>query len=245
MIQKINSRISKFGFQLIGNGSLKKLQKGEFKKDAFDTQKSIIGKGNITIFDVGSNRGDITQKYNSLFPNSKIFAFEPFPENADIFDFRFSYQKNIQLNRIALSEKQGSLSFYVNESSDTNSLLKPTIIGASSDAQCKNKSIIDVEVNTLDNFCQQQKIERIDILKLDVQGSELSILRGATELLTKGAIKLIYTEAYFIEQYENQPLFYKITEFLQNNGFYLEDIYNPYYNLTRILWCDAIFVKAD
>jgi FkbM family methyltransferase len=245
MLTLINKISSTFGFQIIGNGSLKKIRKGEFKKDCFETQKSIAGNKSSIIFDVGANRGDVTQKYNLLFPDSKIFAFEPFPDHAQIFRSNFSLRKNIELHEMALSNIVGTLDFHVNKSSDTNSLLKSTKIGASSDEQCRTQSKITVNVNTLDNFCKERNISNIDILKLDVQGSELNILQGANDLLSQRKIKLIYTEAYFKEQYENQPLFFQICEYLLKRGFYLEDIYNPYYNQQQILWCDALFVHSE
>ena len=241
MLKTINKYCSSIGFQVIGNGTLAKLKKNEFYKNEFETQKKIILNKNPIIFDIGANRGDITQKYLDLYPNSTIYAFEPFIDNNEIFESRFNKNKNIILNKIALSDKIGKIDFYVNKNSDTNSLLKPKKIESSSDRQCENKSKIQIEVNTLDEFCKNN-IYNIDILKLDVQGSELNILKGSYNLLKERKIKLIYTETYFKEQYENQPLFYEIYNYLTNFGYYLEDFYNPYYNSKQILWCDTIFI---
>ena len=55
------------------------------------------------IFDVGANRGDITLKYLTLFPNARIHSFEPFPESYEIFIARHKDNLNVQLNKYALS----------------------------------------------------------------------------------------------------------------------------------------------
>ena len=62
-------------------------------------------------------------------------------------------------------------------------------------------------------------------------------------MLIEGKIELIYTEAYFIEQYENQPRFDEISTLLFKYGYRLQDIYNIIYGDGCIAWCDLIFIK--
>ena len=62
-------------------------------------------------------------------------------------------------------------------------------------------------------------------------------------MLSKSAIDLIYTETYFVEQYEAQPLFHDILKLLFNYGYILQDIYNPIYGNRHIAWADVIFAK--
>jgi hypothetical protein len=100
---------------------------------------------------------------------------------------------------------------------------------------------MEVEVCTIDEFCRNRCIDTIDILKLDIQGSELSALRGASGFLRDKRIKLIYTETYFKKQYENQPLFHDLSKFLEQYGYYLQDFYNPIYGKGDLVWCDVIF----
>ena len=58
----------------------------------------------------------------------------------------------------------------------------------------KGFSEIDVQTQTLDNFCLSQKIENIDVLKIDTEGNEANVLKGAKKLLLENRIKLIYVE---------------------------------------------------
>ena len=53
---------------------------------------------------------------------------------------------------------------------------------------------ISVQTQTLDNFCSNINIDNIDVLKIDTEGNELNVLKGAEKLLSEGKIKLIYVE---------------------------------------------------
>ena len=88
-------------------------------------------------------------------------------------------------------------------------------------------------------------------MKIDVQGGEMKVLRGATDLLLKASI--IMTEVEFAPIYKNQPLFSDIDAFLREHGFFLLDLYNeshvPYKASlfgdlkSRLMWADAVYVK--
>lgn len=133
----------------------------------------------------------------------------------------------------------------VNRSVDTNSILESTKIGATSDKSCETVSKINIPITTVDEFCQENDISKIDILKMDVQGAELKVLEGSIKMLKHRSIKMIYTELYFVPQYHNQPLFHEVTALLYEYGYILQDIYDPYYNKTSILWCDSIYILKD
>ena len=102
---------------------------------------------------------------------------------------------------------------------------------------------MEIETNTIDNYCLENNIDLIDILKIDVQGSEIEVLKGASNMLKERRIKVVYTETYFQQQYVNQPLFHDISQFLYNHNFILQDIYDPYYSANSLLWCDSIFIS--
>ena len=82
-------------------------------------------------------------------------------------------------------------------------------------------------------------------MKLDIQGSELKALIGAEQSLKEKKIDFIYTEAYFIQQYENQPLFTEIVLFLSKFGYVIQDIYHPIYGKSKLAWCDVMFIRDD
>jgi FkbM family methyltransferase len=239
----INKFLRKFGAEVHGVGYLQALSKGEFKKDAYAIQQDIVGTNCKVIFDVGANRGDTVGAYRKRFPNASIFAFEPFPDSFNTLQQRFPNDKNLHLHQLALADQEGTRTLYVNENVDTNSLLASQESGLGSDKQVKNVSTMQVKVRTIDKFCQENKIDYIDILKMDIQGGELAALNGMKSILSQKKVKLIYSEVFFIEQYLQQPLFHDISGFLHGYGYVLQDLYSPYYGKGCIAWGDVIFVK--
>jgi len=239
---RLNRFFRRFGFEVHGTGYMQSIQKTAFKENAFEKQQAILGKAVHTIFDVGANRGDTMCTYRSLFSEAMIYGFEPFPETMAILRERTAGDSNMRVADYAVSDHVGETVFYHNQNVDTNSLLKSSTIGLSSDNQVKNKGEIRVNTTTLTAFCQQESIERIDILKLDIQGGELLALQGAASLLANQQIGLIYTECYFRKQYEHQPMFHDLAVYLEPFGYVLQDLYNPIYGKGSLAWCDAIFI---
>jgi len=245
MKEKINKYLRKLGAEIHGVGYIQKLKNSDTRKSEWSKQQQLLdNKANI-IFDVGANRGNTASHYLDIFPHSTIHSFEPFPDCCDSFYKKHKDNPNVHLNRYALSSQIGKAVLNVNKSVDTNSLLESRKIGATSDKSCISIGQIEVETNTIDNYCLVNDIKEIDILKIDVQGSELEVLKGALTMLEKGRIKIIYTETYFQQQYINQPLFHDISLFVYNYNFDLQDIYDPYYSLKNLLWCDSIFINRN
>lgn len=245
MISKthLNKIIGRLGLEVHGKGYLQSLAKGEFKEDCFQIQQELIKIKCPLIFDIGANRGNITEKYLKTFPSPMILAFEPFPDSFEILHSRFSGNKKVSCFQKAAASIAGQKNFYVNKNVDTNSLLRPQKTGLSSDEQVNNISTISVDTIILDEFCKVENISHIDILKMDIQGGEFDALLGLNNLLAKREIDLIYSEVYFVEQYERQPLFHDISKLLFQYGYQLQDIYNPIYGKGSIAWADVIFIK--
>ena len=236
----LNRYFQKFGFEIHGTGYLQSISKGSFKDDPFEIQKEMAGNCS-TIFDIGANRGEITLKYTELFPSATIFAFEPFTDSFKVLESEFASNERIHCFQKAIGAINGKGKLFVNRNVDTNSLLSPVKMGLTSDQQVKNVGVVEVEIRTIDDFCKGKSIDCIDILKLDIQGGELSALTGATQLLKSKRIRMIYTEVYFKKQYQDQPLFPDICKFLEQYDYHLQDFYNPIYGKGDLVWCDVIF----
>lgn len=87
------------------------------------------------------------------------------------------------------------------------------------------ETVASCEVDTiaLDDWAARAGVERIHLLKLDTQGTELDILRGATGLLEAGRVCVVYTEISFLPVYRGQALFPELDRFLRAAGFRLID----------------------
>lgn len=240
--ETMNKILRRFGVELHGLGFIQSLKKSDFQENAFDIQQKLMLNVPKVIFDIGANRGDTAIKYSNLFPTAKVYAFEPFAETFIKLKDNVKDYPNINIYNFAIAEKIGETIFYSNKNEDTNSILSSSKIGLSSDEQVKTIGQAIVNTETIDSFCLNHKIEKIEILKMDIQGAELLALTGAINLLEEKKIGLIYTETYFRRQYNNQPLFHEISKFLGDYGYYIQDIYSPIYGNGSIAWCDAIFL---
>ncbi len=241
----LNKYLRRFKVELHGLGYLQALAKGDFKKDEFAYFKEMFGNKPLVIFDVGANRGITIDKFLKEFPSSQIVAFEPYPQLMQEIKDKYNDNKNVFIDNSGISNTNGELLFYVNKSVDTSSFLPSKLTGLNSDPQVKNMEQIIVPVKTIENSFIENNLNHIHILKLDIQGSELNALKGAEKLLIEKKIDLVYTEAYFVQQYVDQPLFPEIAMYLLNRGYQLQDIYNPIYGKGKLAWCDAVFVRDN
>jgi FkbM family methyltransferase len=215
--------------------------------DAFLVKKELLKKcvQPLTIFDIGANEGQTTQRYSQMFPTAKIYSFEPVPEVFSILERKFHENPQIIVNQLAVSDAVGTADFYLHAytSNVWNSLL-PKASG--SKIVPEDVSAVKVPTITIDVFCDQHNINTIDLLKLDIQGGELLALKGALNMLQKGGIKLIYSEVNFCDLYEGQAMFQDIAAYLHDFGYRtygLYNIYNP--NDGPLGWGDAIFFRPS
>jgi hypothetical protein len=64
---------------------------------------------------------------------------------------------------------------------------------------------IEIQTETVDHFCSEHGVSRIDILKVDAEGAEARMFRGAEEMCSRGAVRSVFVEVYFDSVYEGMP----------------------------------------
>jgi FkbM family methyltransferase len=186
----------------------------------------------ISIFDIGACEGEDSIKYARMFPNAKIFAFEPLSTNFEkIINNISKYAcSNIFAQQVALSSKVGETKFHVSSGrpdeidstldwdfgNKSSSLLPPDKVTEHHKWLAFNEEII-VKTDTLKNFCDSNGITTIELVHLDVQGAELMVLEGAHEYLKK--IQMIWLEVESVSLYQNQPLKKDIEDFMAKHNF--------------------------
>jgi FkbM family methyltransferase len=197
-----------------------------------------------TIFDVGAYRGEVAAQYAQLFPESDIWAFEPFPESYENLCTRFRGNPRVRLVNAAVTSESGEATFYSNERPATNSLLaRPGSGRRYYDAQATTRERITVPTVTIDDYRAQHQIAAPDILKLDIQGNELAALKGADATLREGATQIIYTEVTFVPHYEGGVLFHQLTSHLSERGYSLFGIYDlKWAAIGQLRYGDALYV---
>jgi FkbM family methyltransferase len=218
----------------------------------------------MTICNVGSRKISEYDDYSSLgwdifAPNLAIYGFDADADacneaNADIEARHVNWtEKHIPL---ALNKSIGEFPLYVTKSLWCTSLYSPNHPYLSRFAELSELMnldfTVDIETTTLDAFCQSEGISEIDFLQIDVQGADLNVLEGATQLL-KNSILAIQTEVEFSHLYLNQPLFADVDIFLRDNDFTLFNLSiarrirsrSPIYAPPggQMLWGDALYFR--
>lgn len=180
------------------------------------------------IFDVGACHGDISILFRNLFPSSTVYAFEPFPESFVKLKMTTSCDPNIKIFNLGFSDTEGDKLFHSNLSSVTNSLLEsdPRASDTWGKGLLETKELVKAHFTTIDSFVKDINIPRIDILKLDVQGAENLVMKGAKESCLKQAIEIIYSEFITQPTYKNQLRFDEMLHEFYTCGFDLHNIYN-------------------
>lgn len=160
---------------------------------ALEHVKSIFSnRGDLVLFDVGANRGDYSVLLKKLFQeNATIHAFEPSKHTFEMLQEKVGNQDRVFLHQKALGESLARLTlFYPVKGAGLASLYDRKL----DHFGIETKVAEQVTVVTLDGFCQEKEIMKIDFLKLDVEGHELSVLKGAKQMLDAGKIHAIQFE---------------------------------------------------
>jgi FkbM family methyltransferase len=180
-----------------------------------DHQKRAIRDAK-TIFDVGANVGQSAQTYRRLYPQAEIWSFEPFPSTYRDLCLSVSDPKFHPVE-LALSDRIATTELNIGAESITNSFLR---------RQSDSGETVEVQTDTIDHFCWERGISTIDILKVDVEGAEERVFKGAREMFSRGAIKSVFVEVYFRPVYERMPLFWDLDTQLKRFGFGLCGLYS-------------------
>ncbi|MEM6823175.1 MAG: FkbM family methyltransferase [Verrucomicrobiota bacterium] len=212
----------------------------DWKRDA----KTLLGKQNPNIiFDLGANEGQTLRQIVPHFPSATIHSFEPFPSSFETLNLHWGQHTRIHLWEMALGEASGESALYLSDDHPSNSLLSyhPEFQKNSEPPQT-----IQVPVTTLDDFCEQHQISQIDLLKMDCQGYELNILKGAQSLLEQKKISVIYSEVILIPQYNQQAYIDELIAYLRIYDYGLITVYDGNRGCNGTLkWSNALFAPRS
>lgn len=212
----------------------------------FDVQREIVRAADPVVFDVGASVGDIAREYRRRFPTAFLHCFEPNPAVFEKLRARLPVDdRRIACHPVALASSEGRAQLHVNAFAPTSSLLASDDRGSAywGTGLLDTLQTIEVQTTTLDDFCTAKQIERIDVLKLDVQGAELSVLEGARRMLSEQRIALIYTEMILAPTYQGQPGLEDYLDLLSGHGYRLFALYNEALKRRRLIQADIIFLS--
>jgi FkbM family methyltransferase len=195
------------------------------------------------IYDIGANVGTWTCLAKSIFPHARVEAFEPLAMHFEGFRrWTAPWPDDVRLHACALGASAREATMHVMDFSDASSLLPLSAIGAD-EFKVKPVGIQPVTIVTLDSFVAREKLAPPDLLKLDVQGYELEVLRGAEACLAQA--RAVLCEVSFRPFYSGQPLFSKVQEFLEQHGLVLHALGAGTRPGAPLAQTDALFLRSD
>jgi len=152
----------------------------------------IRGKMDIKcVFDVGANIGSYTLKIKKQLGNVEVHAFEASKKTFGVLKENTKDEKNVILVNKAVSDQEGLATLFSDkENSGLASLFDRQLGALNIDFSLREK----VELTTLDTYCKENGIDRIDFLKMDIEGNEYKALIGAKAMLSQGRIGAIQIE---------------------------------------------------
>jgi 2-O-methyltransferase len=189
------------------------------KKEPPITESSItkeficqfVSRPNPTILEIGCHDGSNTLWFLEIFDSPRIFCFEPDPRAAVRFKQNIGNRPEISFFEYAISNKNGETTFYM--SSGQESEIMPEGWDCSGSIRkpknhlimhpwCKFERNIIVQTKTLDIWCREQGVDKIDFIWMDVQGAEIDVIRGGRNALKN--TRYLYTEYSNKELYQGQ-----------------------------------------
>ena len=194
-----------------------------------------------TIIDVGANEGQSLDLFVRHFPAASVFCFEPGKEALEVLRRKVQQYPTAYLEEMALSDRSGETRFFCSKHSALNSLLQEDKDYCWDNARLEET--VSVRNVTLDEWREEKRIECIDILKLDVQGAEALVLKGAEKTLNEKRIRGIKTEVLYQKLYKNQTSLEELMTLLKSHSFQFIGLYENFYDgVGRLQWGDALFI---
>jgi len=198
-----------------------------------------------TVVDVGGFVGSFAYAVGAILPEAQIYSFEPLDGNYRQLLKNLSARGRFQAFQTALGDRKGTLDFFKNDFSAASSALEMADLHRRTFPKTRHHTRITVPLARLDDYLDRMDLNPPVLLKLDVQGYEAAVLRGAAKTLQR--VDYLLTEVSFQELYAGQPLFDEIHALLTGQGFRytgsLDSMLSPLDG--SILQADALFTRKE
>jgi len=196
-----------------------------------------------TIIDVGANEGQFVDKIAGVFPDACIHCFEPIKSVYEQLTARFYGNKNLITYNFGLGETSEERMIHLNEYSPSSSLLDMLDLHKTNFDFAVKSEPACISLKRLDDVFTSPPTSPV-LLKIDVQGYEMNVLKGGDRVARAADVVII--ETTFTPLYKDQPLFAEIYDYFVARGFRyagnIEQLISP--KNYQILQADAVFIKS-
>lgn len=198
-----------------------------------------------TVIDVGAHHGQFAIFARERFPRARVYCFEPLPEALRVFRGVLGEDPQVKLFSLALgSEVSTSQAMHVSKLDDSSSLLPIMPRYTTAFPGTDEDASVAVPVSTLDQVMEPEAAKRPCLLKIDVQGFELQVLRGGERTLD--SVDELLIECSFVELYAGQALAGELISHMWARGFRLVGVFGMKRDLAgRCLQADLLFDRGQ
>ena len=191
--------------------------------------KSKLKNKPINVIDVGAHKGETIQMFSKNFNLSSIICYEASKKNfKSLSNFKKKkYNFKLEIHNIGLGSEEKELDFFQTSESSSSTFCE---INFQSNYYKRKKKILDIfkkenyitnrekiRLNTLNNQFKNFSFDSVDILKIDTEGFEFDVIKGASNYLKK--IRFIYFEHHFDSMIIKNYKYSEIHEYLKINNF--------------------------
>lgn len=219
-----------------------------FDTDAFDTIRKVISPLQpVTFLDIGANAGWKARRIVECFPRARVWAFEPSPAVAAGLVDRNKGSNNIVPVVKAAGAFNGTARFHVTKNDWCGSALPPSDLGREMYGDWYDVSAtVPVEMVRIDDWAASVGITYVDAIKIDAQGGEVDVIRGADRLL-RTSVQAVSAEAPLTAEYAGASTFQDVDAALRERGFELFQIHEHWSRgpERRSTCLDALWLKSN
>jgi FkbM family methyltransferase len=187
---------------------------------SFDLRDSVPALAPAVIFDVGANVGQSAELFLRAYPAAKIYCFEPVAASFHALRETLAEKGGqVELHQLAMGAERGQARIATSGTGTCATMMTPATAGYQQSEE--------IRVDTLDTFCSDAGITRIDYLKIDTEGNDLNVLRGAEHLLGDGGATVVEVEAGMHPENRLHVPLEDLKAHLQEYGYRCFGIYEP------------------
>lgn len=201
-----------------------------------------FGFENDLVVDIGGARGYTAFLFTKYLPNASVVIFEPIFENIAEINKLFPNKDRVKIIQKALGNESGEKNINKSSRITSSSLLD---FESEIDSDYMKVALTDVDtekiiVTRLDDELNSN--QKVGIIKIDVQGYEMEVLKGAKETLSRTSLVVVEVSNHHV--YKGAPMYYDVDAILRENGFVLFDNCLTFKEKGRLREWDAIYVNS-
>lgn len=196
------------------------------------------------ILDVGANVGDVSDAALRSFPRASVICFEPVKKTfAELSERMRPFGGRAYLYNCALSDEEEEGEINITTSNGANSILPQPLLHQESNPHVREIEKETIQLVRLDDFATNFPSQKIDIMKIDVEGYELNVLKGGAHFIAENVDIIIIEISLMRDHSKKDQAVFKIFSFLDELGFFLVNVMDIHHahDDVQLLQMDCVF----